>query len=1080
MNIRFFICMIVVLFFCITAFSQSKGITEIERYISKKKYNEAELLLNTITNEYYNSHKPDSLVKYIFYVGEVAIKKADVSEAVKKVNQYIDKLKKLSPSSSTLRQAFIEAAEFYGSAGENKLAYQADRQAYQYTLLMPVKTPSLLGAVENNLATYAQRMGDLNLSQQHARKALKLLLSDNKPDYELIYIACNGMGSMMWYASKTDSALYFFNQALKALEQTKRTPVNQYYRPAIIYNNLSALYSIDGKTTEAIQAMRSCITNIGDFLADKEPNSKKVTAATFQFEAIDNLAGIYKELGDLRKAQSLLEYSYQQKQQQLSKDDPAIFISKILLGQLYYAMRDFDKSATFLQNGLDEIETSDGDYLFWQADACNTLALLNEAKQNNFRAAYYFEKADSLYEASLQGEYDNIYIEFLNNASTFYASNKKTSTALFKAKKGYEYVVKNQGEKSLAAFYQLLNLSQVYFLSGNYKESLRYSKKSLEVVNANIHSSNNLLDSIKMELKKPKAILWKVKCEYELLPEKNTSNLTALLNQLNEALLLLEKRKSIINNAEDIGLLMADHADLLEFAKKLTYDLYELTSNNKYINSLISLHESGMYNRIRARLDKNDSLQFAHIPLRIQKEEKQLKSSVATAVQEKGSPDEKMQRYFKALEKWDQFKEKIRVNYPQYYKTRYASVFGSISEIQKNIPDNTTLIRYFFIGKNLFALTADKNRKQVYKLNETNLSNEIESLLQYAMDEKTTCAILYQLHQQLWAPLSKSIYTEKVVVIPDGILFNLNFELLTPDKISSFSQLATRSLLAKYTFSYHYSLFLFAQKSNAIKITGGFVAFAPGFTDNLKNKYKAVLKDSMEMDKKYLDLLPQPFTLGLVNKIHKSFGGTIYLNEHSTESLFKEKAGNHQIIHIGTHAESDNDRPEFSRLIFAKNTSAGNEDNSLFAGEIYNCDLTSRLTVLTACESGKAGFKDGEGMISLAHAFNYAGTQSMLTGLWEIDEQASALLLDLFYKNLSKGLSKDAALRQAKLTYLKNAEGRMLAPAYWAGLIIMGDTSPIVLTQHNTLRPLVITGVMLLFAIACFFIQRNSKKNHSS
>ena len=50
-------------------------------------------------------------------------------------------------------------------------------------------------------------------------------------------------------------------------------------------------------------------------------------AIPFQFLATDNLAGIYKELGDLKKAGELLEYSYSQKQKNLKPDNPAIFIS---------------------------------------------------------------------------------------------------------------------------------------------------------------------------------------------------------------------------------------------------------------------------------------------------------------------------------------------------------------------------------------------------------------------------------------------------------------------------------------------------------------------------------------------------------------------------------------------------------------------------------------------------------------------------------------------------------------------------------------------------------------------------------
>lgn len=106
----------------------------------------------------------------------------------------------------------------------------------------------------------------------------------------------------------------------------------------------------------------------------------------------------------------------------------------------------------------------------------------------------------------------------------------------------------------------------------------------------------------------------------------------------------------------------------------------------------------------------------------------------------------------------------------------------------------------------------------------------------------------------------------------------------------------------------------------------------------------------------------------------------------------------------------------------------------------------------------------------------YAGSKSILTGLWKIDEQASALLLDIFYRNLLKGMDKDEALRQAKLSYLQNAEGRMLAPQYWAGLVIMGDTSPITLAQNNdNPRILIFVILILLLGSGYFFIKRNNR-----
>jgi CHAT domain-containing protein len=301
-----------------------------------------------------------------------------------------------------------------------------------------------------------------------------------------------------------------------------------------------------------------------------------------------------------------------------------------------------------------------------------------------------------------------------------------------------------------------------------------------------------------------------------------------------------------------------------------------------------------------------------------------------------------------------------------------------------------------------------------------------------------------------------------VIIIPDGILFNLSFEMLTPEKIASFKEFHTNSLLSKYSISYQYSLFLLQHNREKKQIKEKFVAFAPGFSDRLKKEYKRVVTDSMDLDRNYLHLLPQPFSVNLAKNTIGMLGGNLFVEKESTEATFKQKAGKHEIIHIGTHAESDNQHPEFSRLIFAKNPDELSQDNSLYLPEIYNCDLTSNLTVLTACETGKPGYEDGEGMISLAHAFNFAGSESILMGLWKIDEKSSATIVGSFYRNLLAGLSKDEALRQAKLSYLQTARGSALDPAYWAGLVLMGNSEPIELKQVSSKGYWLAGGITLL------------------
>jgi len=1056
--------------------AQSAGTAALQKAIDENSITLATKLLHEYTNALQSGGNYDSLVSCVFYVGKVEELRVDAEAAVKKVQAFLAKITSLTSNPLTLGQAYIEAGEYYGSVGKNKLGYAANQQAYLFSKKITGLKPAQLALIESNLGTCAQRMGDIDLSKQHNRRALQLYLSEAMPNYEQLYIINNNMGSIMYYASKTDSALYFFTKSLQALAKTPRTPVNQYYRPAILQNNLSGLYSTQGKITEAINAMKSTINDLRSFLATKEPNTKKVTATTFQFEATDNLAGIYKELGDLKQARDLLEYSYRQKQQLLDAKDPAIFISKILLGQLYYALNEFDKAEVFLLDGNSMISKSDGDYLFWQADACNTLALLYDKRKNIPIATRYYLMADSLYEKSLQGEYDNIYLEFLRNASLFYAQNKVSQTAIAKANKGYQYIVKTQGTETLETFYQLLNLSGIYFELQQYTAALKYSNLALSTVNKITANSDNLLDSIKIELKKPKAILYRAKAQYALLKKKDEASLTSLLHGLNQALIVVDRQKSILTDAQDITLLMADQHELLEFIKKITLELYSLTGQQGYIDKIMSLQESGIYNRIRSRLDKNDTLQFINVPVAVIGNEKKLKAAIAASLQGNDSYQQKMQAYFAAVTNWNKFLNSLKVDYPAYFKLRYASIVKPLNQLQKAIDADKTIVRYFFADKNLYALVATATQKKIVALKAPEVVDNIALLSNTTLQPAQVGKALHLLYKQLWAPLQQLVTTKRVVIIPDGVLYSLNFDLLTPQPINNYKELAQKSLLARHSFSYHYSLFLVDEKKEE-NYKSRFVAFAPGFSDDSKSIYQTAKTDPLNKDVQYMSLLPQPFTLQLASKIQQLLGGTLYKNNQSTKTTFEANAGNHQIIHIGTHAESNNDHPQYSKLIFARGDDVGRE-NELFVHEIYNCNLNAALAVLTACETGKPGYQDGEGMISLAHAFNYAGSKSIVTGLWKIDEQASAILIEKFYNNLLKGLTKDEALRQAKIVYLQQNEGRMLAPQYWAGLVIMGNTSPVIIKQPvHWIRWALVVALLIAGGVILVGFQKTSQKS---
>ncbi len=1018
------------------AHAQSEGKSSIEKAISEKKYREAENILQKITGSYFQTKQADSLVNYIFLTGKIRVAEGKLNEGNKEVESFIARLKSMNPGPATLMNAYIQASDYYGFTGNNAKAYASSTTAFEFGQKANA-TLSHLATIQNNLAALAQRRGKLELMKLHVNKAIGYLERDPAPDYITLYIAQNGLGSIMYYESKLDSATYYFEKAIESLNKAPKNPINQLYRPAILLNNLAGIYLQQGNSSKAIDAMLQVIDKLDKFSESPGEAQKKSTAISFRFEAIDNLAGIYKDLGDLQKARDLLEFSYKGKRESLTERDPGIFFSQILLGQLYNALGYNEKSISYLNEGIKNYEKYSPDQWISLGDGYSTLALVNDYKKSFPLAERYYNIADSLYELAFQGSYDQAYLEFLRNKAQFLAEHGKRAGAMKVAQKCYDYIVKNLGKESLDVFYQLLNFSKIEYLGNNFSSAYTYAEKGLILIDKKLITSTTLIDSIKLEVFKPRAILYKSLASYYMPGGKE--KIRSILKELDQAIDILERKKGFVNDPENNKIILSENKELFDFVKQLNLELYGTTGDKSYINRVMSLQESALYSRIRSRLDQNDSMKFSRIPQRIIDQGKALNTAMKEALSAQKNQGGALAGFFVAVNNIDQYKQSLKTNYPKYYELRYESVINSLGSIRKRIPLESTLLRYFFVDSSLYVFAVDSNKEVIVQLNPDNLNEMIQQV--HSPDINVVTSALAKLYSVLWEPVSMYIHTKKVIVIPDGILYTLNMEILTPERIHSYGELSTKSLLAKYTFSYHYSIFLMGQHHSDNKPLAGFAGYAPGFSEDLKKSYQKTVKDSFFLDRDYMNLLPQPFTTSLLSRIRKLFNGQSFTGEECTKKQFVSSAGDHRIIHVATHAFSDNISPEYSRLIFAKSDESQN--NELLTSEIYGYDMNSDLTVLSACETGKPGYEDGEGMISLAHAFHYSGSKSLVTGLWKIDEKASALLLESFYDYLKEGKSKDEALRLAKLDYLKSQHGRALAPEYWAGLVIIGDTTPI-------------------------------------
>ncbi len=147
----------------------------------------------------------------------------------------------------------------------------------------------------------------------------------------------------------------------------------------------------------------------------------------------------------------------------------------------------------------------------------------------------------------------------------------------------------------------------------------------------------------------------------------------------------------------------------------------------------------------------------------------------------------------------------------------------------------------------------------------------------------------------------------------------------------------------------------------------------------------------------------------------------------------------YRIVHFATHALLHPQHPELSGLVLSLYDRDGRpQDGFLRSYEIADLSLPVDLVVLSACRTGGGKEVRGEGMVGLTQSFLEAGAAAVLASLWDVDDEATARLMERFYRELlAGGRSPAAALRSAQRSL--RADPRWAAPYYWAGFVLAGE-----------------------------------------
>ena len=315
-------------------------------------------------------------------------------------------------------------------------------------------------------------------------------------------------------------------------------------------------------------------------------------------------------------------------------------------------------------------------------------------------------------------------------------------------------------------------------------------------------------------------------------------------------------------------------------------------------------------------------------------------------------------------------------------------------------------------------------------------------------------------------------HCNKLVFLPDGPLNALPFESLVVRGTGPVREY----LLDGHDVRYEYCLSFLKEKAPA-ELDGELLACAPSFTaadtawGGLKDR--GTLKQAA---RSYLRSGPGPLAENIpeAERVAELFSGRVLKGHEVTEEALREELPGSGVLHFATHAVCSARLPELSGILLSPMPSTGvrgvadsialeSNDGVLHAYEIQSMDLPVELVVLSACETAVGKERMGEGAMSIARAFKYAGAKNLVSSLWKVDDHATKEIMVKFYEKLAEGMGKADALAEAKRWYRR--EHPDAPPSKWAAFILIGDNEPVRMKKRSQTWPWFLVGAVGVIAL---------------
>jgi CHAT domain-containing protein len=366
----------------------------------------------------------------------------------------------------------------------------------------------------------------------------------------------------------------------------------------------------------------------------------------------------------------------------------------------------------------------------------------------------------------------------------------------------------------------------------------------------------------------------------------------------------------------------------------------------------------------------------------------------------------------------------------------------SMEQVQRSLDPAAVILEYVVADPRSYCLVISNTDVRILPLaGKQSIEALIAAYLKAVKAKEPAHNEARSLYDALLAPIPMAARKEHLFVVRDGPLHLVPFDGFIDD--------GNRYVAETYTVIYEpsaTSFYLLTQQKRRLTSLGHALLAVGGVPYSPTDLKQASI--TRGYDPGALSDLPasKDEVIAAEAALHGA-GDLLLIGPRATESAFKRAAtSQYGIIHLAVHGYASTTDRNRSALVLLSDPAAG-EDGFLQASEIVQLPLHSDLVILSACDTAIGPLEGEEGIAALSSAFLLAGSRSVVSTLWSIDDTFSLFLMKQFYKHLASHEPLAAALTAAKRDMLRKY-GPAVLPYYWAGYTLEGAAN-LALANHD-------------------------------